>query len=87
MTATCVMDRKMELYEQLRTHGWIADNEPSSLRREVYLMAWRVIPSVMKEQLHRARAAFRPEQHEYLERKALRSLPPYHQLVRRSISN
>ncbi len=87
MPATCVMDRRMELYEQLRTRGWIADSEPGALRREVYLRAWRVIPSTVKEQLHRARATFRPEQHKCLERKALRSLPPYHQLVSWGMGN
>lgn len=81
MTATCVIDRKMELYEQLRTRGRIATSEPSALRREVFLMAWRVLPSAVKEQLSQLREGFCPEQHDCLERKALMSLPPYHELV------
>lgn len=81
MTATCIMDRKIELYEQLRTRGWMADGVPPALRREAYLMAWRAMPSAVKEQLHQARATFHPDQHNYLERKALMSLPPSHQLV------
>jgi hypothetical protein len=58
-------------------------DESPSLRREVYLMAWRVMPSTVKEELSRARASFRADQHDRLEREALMSLPPYHHIVQR----
>ncbi|MCS6860017.1 MAG: hypothetical protein NZT92_06835 [Abditibacteriales bacterium] len=87
MTATCVQEGKTELYEQLRLRGRIADGVPSVLRREVYLMAWRVMPSSVKEQLCQARAAFHPEQHECLEREALRGLPPFHEIVNLTVAN
>jgi hypothetical protein len=44
-------------------------------------MAWRAMPSAVKEELSRARTVFKADFHENLERRALMSLPPYQQLI------
>lgn len=68
-------ERKIELYEHLRTHGWLPSEASEDLRREVYQMAWRAMSPATKQALAQARAEFQVEQHEHLERAALRNLP------------
>jgi hypothetical protein len=76
---TTARDEANALYEHLRTHGRFPADVSASLRREVCLTAWRAMPPAVKEELSQARASFRAEQHERLEREALLSLPPLSQ--------
>ncbi|MCS6860097.1 MAG: hypothetical protein NZT92_07250 [Abditibacteriales bacterium] len=76
LTDTSERDRS-ELYEHLRTHGWVPADTSPALRRAVYLMAWRALSPAVKAALSQTRTAFHIEQHERIERAALLSLPPY----------
>jgi hypothetical protein len=79
MTAD-TLEKKIALYEHLRTHGQMPQNEPTGLRREVYAMVWRALPPAVKADLAKARESFQTDQYAQIEREALMSLPPYYQL-------
>ncbi len=74
-----MLEKKIALYEHLRTHGQMPQNAPTGLRREVYAMVWRALPTAVKADLAKARESFQTEQYAQIEREALMSLPPYYQ--------